>query len=372
MRNLLLKALVAAPLLAPLLTSCSTYSSWSSNPARVILAEKSFEDGARIEYRLVYSDIDDISVHKDATAVLELPFLGLSVSSINAEAAQTYGTQPWKGVVITSVTANSGAAKAKLNTGDILLAINGQILGSDDQFFETVQQYEPGDELELSVATRNDEGPGRVERMVSAILGSREMEETSTTRIPVESNNEVFRHTGLVTAAIPADLAAELYGSEAPAVLIAAVTQGSGAYDQGFRGGDRILRCNGVDVTGMDPVIQASQPQRDQIELEVHGPLGPHSGTFDVVKDIAVTKEFDIPIVIDHTSNVTTTKTSFLDFIFQFGFNYRRKALAAPTTREPQSSRYLSILPLGMFEFTRRPGYQKNRLFWIIRWSSRS
>jgi len=368
MRNFLITALAAAPLLA----SCSTYSSWSSNPARIVLAEKAFEDGAKVEYRLVYSSNDDISIHRDSTAILELPFLGVSVSSINQDLAQTHGTTPWVGVVINSVTEKSAADDAGLKAGDILLAINGQSLSSDSQFFEVVQSYEPRVSVDLTIATRDPEGLGRIERLVSVELGSREMDETSTTRIPVESYEEIFNRTGLVVASVPADLAEELYGSEAPAVMIAAVATGSEAYEDGFRGGDRILRCNGADVMGIDPVIEASQPQRDQMELEVKGPLVPHSGTIRIVRDVATTKEFDIPIVLDHSSNVTSTRTSFLDFIFQFGFNYRRRALPAPTTREPQTSSYLSILPLGMFEFTRRPGYRKNRIFWIIRWSNRS
>lgn len=368
MRNLLLFAIAAAPLLA----SCTTYSSWSSTPSRIILNEKSFEDGSKTEYRLVFSALDDVAIHRDDTAIVELPFLGLSVSSINAEVAKTYGAEPWTGVVITSVTANSAAAKAELGVGDILLAINDQPLGSDGQFFETVQGYAPGETLQLLVLSREKGVPGRSERLVSATLGSREVEEASTTRIPVEADGFVFRHTGLVTAAIPGDLSATLYGSESPAVLIAAVTQGCDAYKEGFRSGDRILRCNGLDVTSLDQVIDAAGPQRGQMELEVQGPLGAHSGTFDLEENVVVARDFDIPIVLDYSSSVGKTRTSFLDFIFQFGFNYRRSALSAPTTREPQWSSYLSILPLGMFEFTRRPGYRKNRIFWLIKWSSRS
>lgn len=338
----------------------------------MVIGETTLEDGGKVEYRLASGSKDDISIYKDSTAILEVPFLGVSVRSISASLAQSHGTQPWVGVWVDSVTPKSAAAKAGLELGDILLAINGQILGSDDQFFEVVQSYPPGAELELTVAQRDPEGPGRVERSLSALLGSREVDESSTTQIPLESNLDVFNRIGIVPALIPLDLAAELYGTEMPAVLIAVVGLGSQAYEMGFRGGDRILRCNGVDVVGLDAIIEASQPQRDQVALEVHGPLGPHSGTIDVEKDVAMVRDFDIPIVVDYSSSITRTSTSFLDFIFQFGFNYRRRALPAPTTREPQSSQYLSILPLGMFEFTRRPGYRKNRIFWLIRWSSRS
>ena len=57
---------------------------------------------------------------------------------------------------------------------------------------------------------------------------------------------------------------------------------------------------------------------------------------------------------------------SFLDFIFQFGFNYRSRYHPS-ATRAPQKSWRFSALPLGMFEFSKSPeGKRRNTFFWFI------
>ena len=79
---------------------------------------------------------------------------------------------------------------------------------------------------------------------------------------------------------------------------------------------------------------------------------------------------FHTPIIVDYTGRVDRTRTSFLDFIFQFGFNYRR-TVGPSRTREPAKETYLSFFPLGMFEFERSATRSRNTLFWLITWSSR-
>ena len=71
-------------------------------------------------------------------SVQEIPFLGLSVRPVDTERAAEFGLEPWRGVLISKVEANSAAAEAGLRRTDLLMTINGTPLVSDAQFSELV------------------------------------------------------------------------------------------------------------------------------------------------------------------------------------------------------------------------------------------
>ena len=152
-------------------------------------------------------------------------------------------------------------------------------------------------------------------------------------------------------------------------VLVTSVVPGASAYDGGIRSGDRILECNGVPVTSAVEVLHAAMGS-DLLDVVVDGRLGEHTASVGTHESVDERTRLHIPIILDHTKRVNRTRTSFLDFIFQFGYNYHRTARAS-STRRPVWETYLSILPLGMFEFKRSPDHSRNTIFCFITWSAR-
>ena len=70
------------------------------------------------------------------------------------------------------------------------------------------------------------------------------------------------------------------------------------------------------------------------IALTVEGPLGRHTTSIDISDELGERGEIDIPIVFECASDISSTRWSLLDFIFQFGANYRGYYLDSDT-REP-------------------------------------
>jgi hypothetical protein len=62
---------------------------------------------------------------------------------------------------------------------------------------------------------------------------------------------------------------------------------------------------------------------------------------------------------------VDSTSWSFLDFIFQFGANYRG-SYRDSATRAPQSTWLFSLFPFGMFEFEKTRNSNRYCFFWFI------
>ena len=303
-------------------------------------------------------------------SALNVPYLGLNVSSVDASDAGELEIAPWKGVLITKVAGESAAAAGALEPGDLILAVDGKAIASEEQFAELVSgSLLPGDEVVLNISRVRSESM-RKDMAVQLVVGSRSIEETEADRFDLKLDRALVAQIGLGLVTVPADLADEIYGIQQSTPLVSAVVTGSPAYLAGVRTGDRVLKVNGAPVDSVDDLRSQIGRGDGKVLLQLDGPLGGHAASFKVGKDVLVESEFEIPIIVDYESRVDRTSLSVLEFIFLFG--YSKDVEYHPSkTREVNKTKRVSILPLGMFEFTRTPTKRTNRILWFIRWSSK-
>lgn len=90
--------------------------------------------------------------------------LGISIDSLSPQLAQYFGTKD--GVLVTSVTDDSPAAKAGLKAGDVITGFNGNTTGDPSELRRRLQSLADGDEF--TIAAMRDRKPvtlkGKVER----------------------------------------------------------------------------------------------------------------------------------------------------------------------------------------------------------------
>jgi serine protease Do len=75
--------------------------------------------------------------------------LGITVDSLSDQLADYFGTK--EGVLVTSVTSDSAAAKAGVKAGDVVVAINGTPVNSPSDLSRRTQRLEDGEEFTLDV-----------------------------------------------------------------------------------------------------------------------------------------------------------------------------------------------------------------------------
>jgi serine protease Do len=78
-------------------------------------------------------------------------YLGVGIATMSAQVQQQYDLPTDKGVLVASVEDGSPAAKAGLAPGDIITAINGTAVKTDDALKKTIAMIKPGSQVQLDV-----------------------------------------------------------------------------------------------------------------------------------------------------------------------------------------------------------------------------
>ncbi len=363
----------------------------------VLLAKSEDESGTRRTWRVYPGVRHEPRIDVSSSTVRTVSRVGLSVSPVNRERAEFENVEPWKGVWVDSAQSGLPAARAGIVRGDIVLQVAGQDVSSPEQFTDLLKTHaKPDEELELTLRVRRKRGEPMEDQgtaTVKLVPEGVEVRDSRTDSIPLEHSAGVQTYTGIQAAGVPTDVARSVYSTNEPVVLVTRVVTGSPAYLAGLRTGDRITRIDGRTVDSINDLRAAvfhrlrtdypAAPTKDlahadmtletragDIQFEVTGPLGPHACSVAVADDLEDSTEFYIPIVYSHESDIKRADVEFLDFIFQFGFNYDSR-LRPSKTREPISTWELSILPFGMFEFEKRIDRNEYTFFWWISFETR-
>jgi serine protease Do len=77
--------------------------------------------------------------------------IGVTIQGLNKELADSFGLEKPRGALVNSVEAGSPAAKAGLQTGDVILAVDGKPVESSADLPRVVGETKPGGTLALQV-----------------------------------------------------------------------------------------------------------------------------------------------------------------------------------------------------------------------------
>jgi serine protease DegQ len=86
-----------------------------------------------------------------ATGTVKHGTLGLQVQTLTPEIAHMLGTAPGKGAVVTDVATNSPAETAGLKAGDVIIAVDGRVVATDNDLYNAEGIATIGSPLELKV-----------------------------------------------------------------------------------------------------------------------------------------------------------------------------------------------------------------------------
>ncbi len=79
------------------------------------------------------------------------PYMGINFQPITPDIANAYNLPVQYGAYVTSISANSPASQAGLQTGDIITSIGGTALDETHSFINTLFTFKPGDQITVEI-----------------------------------------------------------------------------------------------------------------------------------------------------------------------------------------------------------------------------
>jgi len=187
-------------------------------------------------------------------------YMGVTVSDLTNDLAQGLGLPPGaKGAVVQQVVPKSPAAKAGLQAGDVVVALNGKPVEGSGQLTRGVAAVAPGGIASLGLL-RNGQ-----KKEVSVTVAQRPDDEEALARGEYpegeqgpggEAGNKSPR-LGIKLQALTPDLARQLkLEGDASGVVVSEVVSGGAAERAGLQRGDVILEVNRQPVSKPEQVVQ--------------------------------------------------------------------------------------------------------------------
>ena len=178
-------------------------------------------------------------------------WLGVQVQPVTADIADSLGMKQARGAMVDNPQDGSPAAKAGLEAGDVITAVNGAEVKDARDLARNISMIAPGSSVKLDVLHKGDT------KTVTLALG--EMPNDRQANAGDQSKETAGTpHLGLQLAP-----AAEVGGSGDKGVVVTAVDPQGPAAERGFQTGDVILNVGGKTVSNIDDVRAALSAAKD-------------------------------------------------------------------------------------------------------------
>ena len=170
--------------------------------------------------------------------------LGVMIQRVDQDLADAFGLKNSQGALVARVDADSPAAKAGIEAGDIILSLNGQAVNASDELPARVAAIKPGEKATLQVWRKGET------RTVEATIAAFETDDAGNQTAAAEPGK-----AGRLGVAVRPMNPAEQQRSDVKGVV---VQEANGAAARaGLAAGDLILAVNGKDVTSPDELRAA-------------------------------------------------------------------------------------------------------------------
>ena len=215
---------------------------------------------------------------------IERGFLGVSIQPVNDDLADSLGLQRNRGEFVQSVQEDGAADRAGIRAGDVVTAINGQAVTSEQTLSFLVANIAPGTRIPIDLIRDGSK------MRVTATIGKRPSEEelrqqqfdpdAEEPMEPGESDGTIEEKLGLQVLTLTPQIAGQLGVDEnTVGLVISAVDPNADAARKGLRRADIILSANYSEVgsiADLETVIaEAENTGREAVLLRVQRRGGP-------------------------------------------------------------------------------------------------
>ena len=184
-------------------------------------------------------------------------WIGVQIQPVTADIADSLGLKKAEGALVAEPQANGPAAKAGIESGDVITAVNGDSVKDARELARTIGGLAPGVSVKLNVLHKG------ADKVVNLTLG--QLPNTIEAKADSDNNDDkgsATRGTDVPKLGMTVAPANSVAGAGKDGVIVTEVDPKSAAADRGFKEGDVILEVAGKTVTNAGDVREAINAAR--------------------------------------------------------------------------------------------------------------
>jgi serine protease Do len=180
-------------------------------------------------------------------------WLGVQIQPVTAEIAESLGLKKAAGAIVAEPQSGSPAAKAGIESGDVITAVNGTQVKDARELARTIGTMAPDSSVKLDIV-RNGEP-----RSITVILAQVPNEQKASAEEDNAQPTSGVPHLGLQVTP-----ASEVSGAGEKGVVVTAVEPDGPAANQGLQAGNVILEVGGKPVGNAGDIRKALSDAKSQ------------------------------------------------------------------------------------------------------------
>jgi len=194
-------------------------------------------------------------------------FLGVNPSALTPKERSTYGVTEG-GALISSVSEGTPAAKAGLQTEDVVTKVNGQSVRDDVAFRDLIGRQSPGNAVELTVVRNHQTMTVKATLEAVPEPKSEKGEKIEEPAQPAKPKTE--GRLGIAISSVSEDVRKQFnLDNSAKGVVITDVRSGSAAAEAGLQPGMVVQKVNGKSVNSPDELASTLKSMKSGEEARL-------------------------------------------------------------------------------------------------------
>src|ERR1700733_14464704 len=183
-------------------------------------------------------------------------WIGVQIQPVTQDIADSLGMKKAEGALVAEPQANGPAAKAGIESGDVITADNGETVKDARELARTIGSLPPGTAVKLSVLHKGQD------KMIALNLG--QLPNTLEAKADTDNNDKgsASRGTDVPKLGLTLAPANTVAGAGKEGVVVTDVDPKSAAAERGFKEGDVILEVAGKSVANAGDVREAINAAR--------------------------------------------------------------------------------------------------------------
>lgn len=204
-----------------------------------------------IAFSIPASTVQTVITQLKEKGTVSRGWIGVQIQPVTQDIADSLGLKKAEGALVAEPQADGPAAKAGIQSGDVITAVNGTPVKDARELARTIGGFAPGNSVKLNVMQKGQDKVltltlGQLPNTVEAKAGSDQDDRGNSSR----GTNEP--RLGLTVAP-----SSSVAGAGRDGVVVTEVDPKSPAAERGFKEGDVILEVAGKNVTSPGDVREA-------------------------------------------------------------------------------------------------------------------